>query len=68
MLVERENTGEERGVILLQVLLCQLQPQGVLFMAEAGSRMFPGACKTLAMPNWGFFNVPLLFNHPLAPT
>lgn len=52
---------------LLQVLLCQLQGQGVLFMGEAGSRMFPGACKTLAMPNWGFFNVPLLFNHPLAP-
>lgn len=52
---------------LLQVLLCQLQPQGVLFMAEADSRMFSGACKALAVPNWGLFNIPVLFNHPLAP-
>lgn len=51
MLVERENTGEERGVTLLQMLLCQLQPQGVFVMAEAGSRMFPGVFKTLDMPN-----------------
>lgn len=35
MLVERENTGGKRGVTLLKVLLFQLQPQGVLFMAEA---------------------------------
>lgn len=63
----REKTQVERGVTLLQVLLCQLQPQGVLFMAEAGSRMFPEACKALAMPNWGFFNITLLFNHSLAP-